>query len=178
MLTFSVNKDIHEMVSSSSIADARPTTDKGREWWSEVWIKALEGRTDEEVNIDAYGFACERNTKMAISSKESPLLTVEEIDSGLRGVADTVASYIDLNIDVIVESSEVKTLVGEFLEYHDYFLIEEGVNLWKVLKLARQANVKMIDKLRDLISRHGIGDMIESVLKNRECLDVLEEAMA
>lgn len=178
MLTFSVNKDINELIKASTLIDSRPTTDIGRAWWSEVWIKALEERTDDKVNVDAYGYACERNTKMAVYSKEVALLTVDEIDSGLKGVADTVASYLDMNIDTIIESSEVRTLVAEFLEMHEYIIIEEGINLWKVLKLAREANIKMVDKLRDIISRYGIEDLIKGVLTNTDCLVKLEEVMA
>lgn len=177
MLTFSVNCDINEVIMEGNLADARPTTDIGRQWWSEVIVKAIDGKTDDKVNIDAYGYVCERNTKMAVASTEVALLSVEEIEMGLRGVADTVAHYIDRNVDTIIESSEVKTLVQQFLEVQENLEIEEGVNLWRIVKLAKTQNIRMMDKLRDLISRYEIGEVIEGVLKNRECLEVLEGTM-
>jgi hypothetical protein len=178
MLTFSVNKDINEVIRTGGLNFDMPTTDLGRAWLSEVVIKTLDEKTDDKVNVDAYAYACERNTKMAVGSKEVSLLTVEDIQMGARGVADTVANYIDFNIDSIVESSEVRTLVMEFLEVHENLVIDEGVNLWKVLKLAREANVKMIDKLRDIISRHNIEELIEGILTNTECLGKLEAEFA
>lgn len=178
MLTFSINKNINEVIKAGGLNFPMPTTDLGRQWLSEVVIKTLDEKTDDKINVDAYGYACERNTKMAIGSKEVALLTVEDIQMGSRGVADTVANYIDLNIDMIVESSEVVTLVAEFLEVHENLIIEEGVNLWKILKLAREANVKMIETLRDIISRHNIESLIEGILINSECLGKLEAELA
>jgi hypothetical protein len=178
VITFSVNKDINELIKVGNLTDSRPTTDYGRAWWSEVWFKALDDKTDDRVNVDAWGYVCERQTKMALGTKEVALLTVEELQLGQRGVADTVASYLDINIDTIVESSEVRTLVDEFLTVQDHLALEEGVSLWKVMTLARQANMKMIEKLRDLISRYSIENLVEGVLRNRECLKVLEGALA
>lgn len=178
MLTFSVNKNINEVITQGSLADARPTTDYGREWWSEVWFKALEERVDDQVNIDAYGYKCELNTKMNIAEKEVALVTAEELEMGVRGVADTVASYLDLSINDIIESTEVITLVDQFISAHEMLAVEEGVNLWKVMTLARQQNAKMIEKFRDIISRHSLGDLIQGVLTNRECLTKLEGVMA
>jgi hypothetical protein len=178
VLTFSVNKNINDVITQGTLADARPTTDYGREWWSEVWIKALEGNVDDQVNIDAYGYTCERNTKMVVAQKEVALVTAEELEMGVRGVADTVASYFDLNIDTLIESTEVVTLVEEFLQVHEMLAVEEGINLWKVMTLARQQNAKMVEKFRDIISRHSLGSLIEGVLRNRECLAKLEGVMA
>jgi hypothetical protein len=178
VLTFSVNKNINDVIKVGYLTESRPTSDIGRAWWSEVWIKTLDEKADGPINVEAYGHACEKNTQMAISSKEVAMLTVEELEMGQRGVADTVASYLDINIDTIIESSEVRTLVDEFLTVQDQLSLEEGVSLWKVMTLARQANMKMIEKLRELIGRYSIENLVEGVLRNRECLKVLEGALA
>lgn len=174
MLTFSINKNLTEAVASGALSFDMPTTDIGRAWLSEVVVKALDDKTDAEVNVDAYGYACEKNQTMAVGAREVALLSVEEIQMGQRGVADTVANYLDLNIDMIVESSEVRTLVYEFLNVHETIMIEEGQNLWKIISLAKQANAKMTEKLIDIIKRHDISDLVNGVLSNRECLGVLE----
>lgn len=174
MLTFSVNQDINEVVRQGGIADARPTTEFGRTWWSEAWIKALEERTDESINLDAYGYACERNTMIATSKRETALLTAEEVESGLRGVASTVASYIDTNVDTIVESSEIITFIEQFKYLYDELMIEEGINLWVVMTQARQFITPSVDRLRDLVQRYDIAETIEGVLKNAQCIVALE----
>ena len=84
------------------------------------------------------------------------------------------SSYLDLNIDMIAESSEARTLVSDFLAINEHLLIEEGVNLWKVLTLARDSNIKMQRKLKEIIDTHNIGDIIEGVLSHRECMTALE----
>ena len=174
MLTFSVNQDINEVVRQGGIADARPTTEFGRTWWSEAWIKALEERTDETINLDAYGYACERNTMIAKGYRETALLTAEEVESGLRGVASTVASYIDTNVDTIVESSEIITFIEQFKYLQEELMIEEGVNLWVVMTQARQAITPSVDRLRDLVQRYDIAEIIAGVLKNAQCIVALE----
>ena len=177
MLTFSVNSNIDKEIENTPIFDQRPSSDLGRQWWSEVVFKTLDKKTDDNVNLDAYGYSCERNDKMTTSKKEVALLTVEEIDSGLRGVADTVAFYLDRNVDSIIESDEARTLVHDFMQVHEDLLLEEGVNIWKVITLAKQANTMMIDKLRDLMSRYNLTELIQDVLRNRECMAVLEGVM-
>lgn len=174
MLTFSVNQDINAVVRKSGIADARPTTDLGRVWWSEAWVKALEDRTEDTVNLDAYGYSCERNTRIATGKKETALLTVEEVDSGMRGVANTVASYVDTNVDSIIESSEIKTFISAFLQFQEDLLIEEGVNLWVLIQNARSLHTASVDRLRELIQRYDMAYTIEGVLSNRECFVALE----
>lgn len=177
MLSFSVNKDINEVIRSSTVLDARPTSDIGRQWWSEVVVKALDDRTDDEVNVDAYGYSCEKNTKKSSSKKESALLTPEEMEAGFKGIADVVAFYLDENMESILESDEAKTLITEFLEMQEHLIIEEGVNLWKVIKLAKNANTKMILRLRDLIERYNMEELITGIMKNRECMFALEGVM-
>lgn len=173
MLTFSVNQDINDVVRQGGIADARPTNEYGRQWWGEAWLKALDDRTDETINLDAYGFACERNTATSNGKRETALLTAEEVGDGLRGVASTVASYIDINVDMIVESSEISTFIAEFKTVNEDMMIEEGVNLWVVMTQARQMITPSVDRLRELVSAYDIGSTIQGVLSNPECVAVL-----
>lgn len=177
MLTFSINQDITTVVLKGTIADARPTTAKGREWWSEVWMKALEGRTEDTVDVDAYGYVCERNQDLANGKKETALLTVEELNGGLRGVVDTVASYLDANVDMIIDNSEIKTIVTDFLEMQEYLLIEEGVNLWAVFNHAKNEKVSSREYLRDIMTEYNLGDTISGVLTHPECIKILEGAI-
>lgn len=178
MLSFSINKNINSVLTKGTLADVRPTTERGREWWSEVWFKTLDDRTEDHVNIDAFGYTCERNTLLNKARKETALLTVEEVNNGLRGVADSVASYLDQNVDYIVEKSSVSTSVEQFCEMQEYLLIEEGVNLWRVMELAREENYESINRLRGLITEYSLGDLISETLKSIEAMSYLEEALA
>ena len=137
MLTFSLNKSSDSIVKDMSSRVFNPTTDEGRQWLSELWFKALEGKVDNSVNVNAYGYVCEQNTKMAKNKKETALLTVDDVNDGKRGVSETVASYVDDNIDYIVECSDIKTIVDEFVEAHEYLCIEEGSRA-RSLRLTRR----------------------------------------
>ena len=193
MLTFSVNQDVQSVLLTTNLGTAVPKTQEGFEWLSEAWIKALEGKTGEEINVDAYGYVCKENTMKAKNKREASLLTVDEVnesESGYVGVADTVASYVDNRIEAIVESSEVKTIVNEFIEYHDYLLIEEGVSLWKLLTVsledsARQMNgnsrrntTSSVQTLVNVVKRLGIEELIQNIIERKECMVALKGAMA
>lgn len=178
MLTFSVNKNSSDVIRGLSLKTLKPTTEKGREWLSEVWFKAIEGKVDENVNVNAYGYVCDQNTKMALNKKETSLLTADEVNDGLKGVSEIVASYVDDNIDYIIESSEIKTLVEDFINMRYDILEEAGVDLWRVVKLARRYNTKMVDKLRQLIQEYDIGELIRGILEKSECLLAIEEGLA
>lgn len=126
------------------------------------------------VNMVGFGNAVDRNQRMALSARQVPMLSMEEIEGGARGVVDSVASYVDLNIDDIIECSEVKTLVEEFLSTYEMLAIEEGVNLWSILCKARMMDQTMIKRLRTLVEKYSLDNLIESVLRNTRCLTALE----
>lgn len=178
MITFSLNADVHKTLANTNLLQAHPLTDIGRSWWSEAVVKSLDDRVLGDINVDAYAFACERNTLFANGNKEVALLSSEELSLGMRGVADSVASYVDLNVDRIVESSEVSTLVDTFLLYQEQLEVEEGVNLWKLFTLALKGNSRMVDKFREVVARYDLTAFVESVLLNKECVPALEVAMS
>lgn len=166
MLTFSLNSDITTVVTKGDLADNLPTTDEGRLWYSEVFFKALDGKIKDSVRYDAYGYTCEKNSRLNTIRKEEAMLTVEELNSGLRGVADSVASYVDDNISTIVDNSAVQTALEEFHEMVDYLLTQEGVNLQRVLELALQGKTDSVATLRHLIAEYSMGDIINEILSH------------
>lgn len=176
MLTFSVNKSIDEAIREGILPLKNPTTQKGKEWWSVAVFNTLEGKASN-VNLDAYGYKCDENTRMVNNKKEVALLTVEDIESGQKGVADSIASYLDTNIDTIIEFSEVKTLTEEFIEMYEYLLIEEGVDLWKVFCKAREGYLSSIEILRQLVETYNMEDFVNKLFRNSECMKVLEGSM-
>lgn len=175
MLTFSINQDINDVVRKGGIADARPTTDAGFVWWSEAWIKTLEERTHDTINLDAYGYVCELNTTKKNARREMALLEPEEVEAGVRGVANTVAYYVDTSIDDLIDNSEVATFIEQFKVLYDEIFVEEGQNLWVLLNQARQFFTPSVTRLRALVEQYDMGEVIEGVLTNPECLQALEE---
>jgi hypothetical protein len=174
MVTFSVNNKINSVISELSPKVFQPLTDDGRQWLSDLWFKIIDGEVDNKVKPDAYGYVCEQNTKMAKSKKETALLTADELDDGLKGVLDTVASYNDTNLKEFIENSEVETLVKEFVDMHEYLFVEEGVNLWKIVILAYNSNMRAIERLKYLIKEYHMESLIYSVIEKKECLKRLE----
>jgi hypothetical protein len=177
MLTFSLNTNSNSIIKELSSKVFQPTTQQGREWLSELWFKALEGKVDENANSNAYGYVCEQNTKMAKAKRETALLTAEERSEGLKGVSESAAAYKDINIENILEHLEVKPLVEEFVGMHEYLIVEEGVNLWKIVTLVCKYNQKAIEKLQNLIKEYHMETLIRAIIYNKECLGELEVTM-
>lgn len=180
MITFSLNTTIADLKATLPVYKKKPTSDIGREWLSEAWLSSLKGKTGESMNVDAFGYTCElrRKTKLTKPEADKPLLNTEEVKMGGYGVAETFASCADENVDIFLESTEVKTLVDEFVEVQEMLLIEEGVNLWKILSLARVGNRKATNRLRTLVSEQSIGALIEDIFRNKQCLLTLEEVLS
>jgi hypothetical protein len=175
MLTFSINSDVHTTLLNVKLS--KPTNSYGREWLSEAVFKAIDGKTDDYVDTNKYGYTIDMNTKMAQNKKQVELLNFEDLEAGWSGVSDKVASYVDLNVDKVIEGSEVATLVDTFLDVQDQLEIEAGVDLWKVFKLALSGNMRMIDRLRGLIHSYDLSSIFEAVLSNEFCMPALEVAM-
>lgn len=174
MITFSANNSILNHLDKLYRMNLHPTSDVGREWLSEMVINATLGRVTDDVNVDAYGYACDRNTQLAKANKEVALLTSDDLEDNKKGVADTVASYIDTNIDAIIESADVVAFVQEFLEMREYVLLEEGLDIWKLLKLAKHnSNTRGIAKIRMLIENYSIGEMLTELLTSKDYMKIL-----
>lgn len=189
MFTFSINKDMKEVVLSGKLTVTKPTTQYGREWLSEAWFKSLEGKTDEHVNIDAYGFSCERNERMSIAKKETPMLNSDELKAGKSGVSEVVAVDYEPRYATLLEKIDGDTKIDNFINAYETLLIEEGVNIWKLMKLAgmtltrgKRKNVnydhQSIVKLRQVIAKHELSDIIKEVLSDSKCYSKLEGMLA
>lgn len=181
MLSFSVNPDISKIVVEGTMSEARPTTDLGRQWWSEVWFKSLKPNntgTDKMVNPDAYGYTCEANTNLNKAKRETALLTSEDFEAGARhGVAESVAFYVDNTIDSVLDREEVKSLVVEFLDLHEYLLVEEGKDIFSVMKLVLEGNVALKKVLSDILAKYRASDFFVKFFQNQGAFDAVKEVL-
>lgn len=162
MLTFSVNPDLYEGYKKINLSNM-PTTEKGKEWLGEMWLKAH--TLDDVVNTDGYGFKCAENTKKKDSKKYSAMLSVEEIAEGKKGVSDTVAMHFDDNIDDIINRSEVVTVSEEFLDMREYLIAEIEVDILFVMEKALQRNARAMAKLKEVTDEFGMFDMVRKVIQ-------------
>lgn len=179
MLSFSVNPDITKIVVEGTMTEARPTTDQGRQWWSELWFKSLQEKTDFNANPDAYGYACDTNTRYNTSKRQTALLTSDDFNSGAtHGVAESVAFHVDSTIDDVLDRAEVKSLVSEFLDLHEYILIEEGKDIWSIMKLILDGNKNLKQELASLLSRNNASDFYIKFFKNTGAYDAVREVLA
>lgn len=180
MISFSINKSLTVEKESLLLEQATTaTTAIEREYLGLAYENAHEGRINDELNLGGYGTVC-RNNEMKNSANTSVgLFTADEINEGTRyGVADSVAFTVDNEIDDILESSEATQLVAEFLEMHEFILLDKGVNVYRVMQLAKDGYKNMQKTLKDIVAQYpGFDGLLESVLSNPRCVLELESAM-
>jgi hypothetical protein len=174
VLTFSVNNSRNNRTLVKLAGrNYNNLSSEGREWLSEVWFKALEGKIDAaNVNIGAYAHKCEKNTKVATSKKETSLLTKEEADESRQGVLETYA-YSSSNYESHKELGDTddrldsNKLAREFLDLYDYLLVEAQVDLLTVYELALEKNVRAIAKLKSLAEKYNFNELLKDILQNK-----------
>lgn len=182
MLTFSVNKKterifVQHMCEFKRAFDNENTT-KARKWASEFYFKALDGKVDVYVNLDAYGYECEKNARMAEYKNETPIIDEQEYKEGKSGIYQNYISVSDNGIDAFLNMEECKDAVEQFVEIHDYLIVEEGVSLWRIVELSLQYNRRAMNKLKGLSIKYNMIEMIRIIISNRYCLVELKKRMA
>lgn len=177
MVSFSVNPDTYQAHRAVMKMRNPLGSQVAREWVGEAFCRATMGAVREDTDMGAYGAVCEKNTMLATSKREVQVVSSEDMDDGARGVADVVFNYVDSNLDSIVDSEEVRYFVGQFIDMRDYLLVEEGCDLYTVFIRARDGVTRSIARLRDLIEKYNMTDMIQSLLSNSEAVACLEGMM-
>lgn len=185
MLTFSLNARDKEIMRTIGSIDFKLHNEIAREWASEIYTKALNGKVTEDTNAIAYGAGCNKNQTMNKAKREVTMLSVEELkENGCKGVADTVAQYVETKIDDIIESDEIRYVVGQFLEMHEYLYIEEGIDIWVLIQKAKRMvktqtlNNTIMEKLKRIMTEYHMEDIFQVVLSNHDCCLALERTLA
>lgn len=185
MLTFSLNARDKEIMRTIGSIDFKLHNEVAREWASELYTKALDGRVTEDTNAIAYGSGCKKNQTMNKAKKEVTMLSVEELkENGGKGVADTVAQYVETKIDDIIESDEIRYVVSQFLDMHEYLYIEEGVDIWVLIQKAKRMvktktlNKAIMEKLQYIMNEYHMKDIFQVILSNQDCCMALERTLA
>lgn len=179
VISFSINKSMTIEKESLLLQNAQKAkTDIEREYLGLAYENAVDGRINDELNLGGYGTVC-RNNEMKTRTKDLALFTTEEVNEGVRyGVAESIAFTVDTEIDDILESSVATQLVAEFLEMQELIYLDKGVNVLRVIQLARDGYKNMQNTLKVLVAQYpGFDGLLESVLRNPNCVLELESAM-
>lgn len=178
MLSFSLNPSYTDMIKKGVVIE-KPKTEKGKEWYGHVVIRGCMGKVDEGMNTDAYGYKSAYYQLLTIAKKEVPLVSMDEKEQGVKGVADIVASELDKNFDRVLDLHCVQSIVDEFLDMYSYVMAEEKVNLYKLLRLAIKGDKRGIMRIRELVSKFDrLEELLTEVIKNPFSLQKLEEVFS
>lgn len=174
--TFSVNPNTYDKMVKVVKLNLNPTKQTEQAWLSEAYLKIIEGKGKENINLGAYSAACEKNSQLARAKKnEVSLLSSDEMTKGFKGVTELVSDCVDTSIDAIIESADVQSFVSSFIDMKEYIYLEEGKDIWRLLELSRQDDKKAQRKLRVVLETYDyLKELVEYVIKNPKCYRELE----
>lgn len=196
MITFSLNNQevVDTVYYENTIKGA--DTEFGREYLGLAYLSLIDKKLEsqgkvtgkkkskktkkkfETFDVVAWGKRVEQNQNASIMQDIVPLITPEEFDKGQQGaIIDRVATYVDENIDSIAETSELSYYVEQFLDMQDYLQREVDIDLWLVLRDAREGCCNALSMLKDLVKEFEMKDMIYSLLQDKVSLNMISLKM-
>ncbi|MBP1904998.1 hypothetical protein J2Z32_001623 [Paenibacillus turicensis] len=141
---------------------------------SEGFVKTVDGYLDQPIKVGAFGYGVERNTKMAISSKEVPILTVDEFKAGRKGgVSEAILKVKNFSdndnwLESLDTDYEVIKAVFNLVEIEIYNHKKKWLHL--VIEVAlRTGRSKDIDYLGRLIEEFNDFSKLPLVSQDKEC---------
>ena len=177
MLTFSVNKNSYDKVEKIAKLTNRieNTNYKTKEWVTDAFLNIVEGKKDiDNINISAFAAMCEKTSKLQrASSPEYPLITMEELSLGYKGITEIVADFVEESFDDLLDEVDEDYYVNMFLEERERIYRAEGKDIWRLLELSKMEDTKAQRALKELIGIFNIGDLIEYVVKRPTCYNRL-----
>lgn len=176
--TFSVNTNVLKKDKLKRIAGIIKDMDLNsynREWAGEAFLKIVENEGPEKINLSSYAQSCIRNEKLSKAAKpEMSIITQEEFNSGYTGVTDVVADYVEDNIDDIIANLDMDYYVNFFLDTRETLYFKRGIDIWRVLQLAKLDDKQAQNKLRLLMDEYGLRDLLYYILTKSACFNKLE----
>lgn len=151
MIAFAVNPNKYIEFKSDEQFKA-PTTQAGREWLSTMWENVVNGKCEKTANPDAYGYVCNDNQMKAIKKREVQLITPEEQEEGVKGVAESVLQYYETRIEDIVLDAEEQDNLNIFKVLNAEMIREKRINLCACVAMAIRGDKLSLVKLKELIA--------------------------
>lgn len=176
--TFSVNASPYskEKVNKiASIINSINDSARNREWAGEAFLKIVESDGPGVINLSAYALTCETNTKMTENARPVvSILTTEEYNNGYAGVTDIVAEYVEDNIDNILSNMDIDYYVEAFLNARERIFFNNGLDIWRLLKLSKLDDKVAQKKLRSIMDEFNLREILSYILTKRVCYNKLE----
>ncbi|WP_346234907.1 hypothetical protein MKY04_18195 [Lysinibacillus telephonicus] len=176
MLTFSVNDcldyETKEEVLRKIDENRNIKTPEVMLALSEMYIKSVEGKLESTENIAAFGKAIERNNRLAKQKREISILTEEDLKQGFSGISEA-ALVAEVDYTKIEEDIDIVDEIVQFREVVQNLLIIEGVNLNKIIQLSLTCDFVAQDRLKDIISKFELHELVKAILRNVEAVEIL-----
>lgn len=173
MFSFSVNREV-----DFTNIDIIPKTELGREWMSEMYIKALNGAVTAG-NVDAYAFGCALNVEKNKVKREVPLITADELSAGYKGqLVDSFsadkASYEDAHrltfaVDDFEEDSSYANALAQLEDIRPVIFNELHIDIANTLMCGLSTLNGSVASLKNLIAKYEkLGDVIKTILAHAD----------
>lgn len=140
---------------------------------SEFFFKSLEGKkTGEDVNVGAYGYGVEVNTKKMKQSKEVALLTADEVEEDIKGGVSEVVTKTDSFEENEKWLEEIdfdkEAFVVTFQMVASQISYEHGQDFVQIINLALKSNRKCITRLSELKDEYSRFDDLVGLLRENK----------
>lgn len=168
--TFSINQNPYDHMDKVIQLLNAPKTQTNQEWLSEAYIKIIEGKGKDVINLSAFSQICETNSMLKRAKKpDTPLIFQDELTRGYKGVTDLVADCVDGSIDDILETMDEEYYVKNFINVRERIYFAVGRDIWRLIELAKLDDLKAQSKLREVIKEFDLKEIIEYVLTKPSC---------
>lgn len=173
MFSFSINREV-DFTNISLV----PETQLGREWLSEMYLKALNGSVTSG-NIDAYAYGCALNVEKNKVKREVPLITADELSAGYKGqLMDSFsadkASYEDAQRlsyagDDFEEDSVYADALAQLEDIRPVIFNELHIDIANTLMGGLNTLSGSVISLKNLIAKYErLGDVIKTILAHAD----------
>lgn len=179
MLTFSVNPSYKKLITGDNAIKFRvPRTPQEQKWMSTVIFSAVEGRLNQDYSLGAYSGGCEKNETYK-QYTTVPLINSEEREVGFSGVTEDVLNIVEEEITMLVDKVSEESCVDMFIDLHKQLLLEDGINLFKTIKLALNRRTKAVQRLREIFDlyKYSAEEVILQVIEKPKVLSEVERRL-
>lgn len=155
-----------------------PKTKSNQEWLSEAYIKIIEGKGKDVINLSAFSRICETNSMLKRAKKSDiPIISNDELTKGYKGITELVVDCVDGSIDDVLESIDEEYYIKNFLDVRERIYYSVGKDIWRLIELSKLDDLKAQSKLRDVIKEFDLKEIIEYVLTKPNCYQKLGEIL-
>lgn len=176
--TFSINDNPYEHMDKVIQLLSSPKSKTNQEWLSEAYIKIIEGKSKDSIDLSAFSRVCETNAMLKRATKSDvSIISQTELTLGYRGITDLVADCVNDSIDEILESIDEEYYIQNFLDVRERIYFSVGKDIWRLIELSRLDDSKAQSKLREVIIEFDLKEIIEYVLTKPSCYQRLGEIL-